>query len=292
MEGVGISENLLILHLKEIKAMNYQEENNKILEEWKAKQNNNKPFVSDGLLYCGRIEDKGGYWERTPGNENELYDKLSPKIMLLTKDFNSKSDKERTTDIRIESFRDNSCAKKEIKTSTKTFHKNVLAQVWGLSHFKMGENGQPGRCLRWHDAVSPWTWDEAREYYETQPIIRINVKKEGGGNKIGDGELKKYIQRYSSLIARQINLFNPDIIVCYSNVIFKFVIEPKNGIIPDVEYKSGWAYYSEAKKKIIINSYHPSYFGISREEFYTRMISDYERVLNEHPDLAEKLFGK
>lgn len=270
--------------------MDYQEENNKILDEWKetARKNNDNHFVSDGLLYCGKVVDKGGYWERIPGDENELYSKTSPKILLLTKDFNG--DDGDTTDIRRESFRKNGMKNNEIRTSTLRFHQNVIAHVWGLTHFKLGENGLAGRCPQWYDE-KPWTWDEARKHYESYPIVRINVKKEAGKESIKDAELKKYLQKYKSFVIRQINLFNPDIIVCYSKIIFEFVIDPNNGIIPDVKYKSGWAYFSEAKKKVIINSYHPSYFGISREEFYTRMISDYERVLNEHPDLAKKLFG-
>lgn len=262
----------------------YQKENDKILAEYKSEAaKNHEEFIADGLMFCGKVVDKGGYWERIRGNENVLYEKMSPKILLLTKDF---PDDGGTEDIRIENFRIN--GKVEPETSGRRFHQNVMAHVWGLTHYMPDK----GRCPKWSDEDFPWSWDDAREFYETNPIVRINMKKVPGKSSIDDKTLIGYMynEKYRPILIKQIKLFNPDIIVCYSGAIFDFVINPANGIIKDVNKTSGWAYYSPIHKKIIINSYHPSYFGIKEETFYTDMMNSYEKILNEHPELANVWF--
>ena len=111
--------------------IDYQKVNDKLLAEYKSEAaKNHEEFIADGLMFCGKVVDKGGYWERIRGNESELYDKMSPKILLLTKDF---PDDGGTEDIRIENFRIN--GKVEPETSGRRFHQNVMAHVWGLTHY-------------------------------------------------------------------------------------------------------------------------------------------------------------
>ena len=89
--------------------IDYQKVNDKLLAEYKSEAaKNHEEFIADGLMFCGKVVDlgvdRGVYWERIRGNESDLYDKMSPKILLLTKDF---PDDGGTEDIRIENFRIN-----------------------------------------------------------------------------------------------------------------------------------------------------------------------------------------
>lgn len=273
--------------------IDYQKENEKILAEYKdIAAKNHEDIIYDGLMYCGKIEYKGGCWERTPGNENELYEKMTPKILLLTKDFPDDRDISGdggTEDIRIESFRIN--GKEFPETSGIRFHQNIMTHVWGLTHYMP----EKGICPKWYDEHNSdlnWSWDDAREYYETAPIVRINVKKIPGSTTINDSMLNDYMYNkdYKPLLLQQIKLFNPDIIVCYGQAIFEFIINPQNNIIPDIKQTNKWAHYSQKQNKIVINSYHPSYWGRPEDVIYTEMMKSYEEILNEHKELAKKWF--
>lgn len=279
--------------------VHYQEENDKILSEWrkKAEENANSNdihFVNDGLLFCGEVIRKGDditgyYYERQRGNEDELYEFMTPKLMLLTKDFND--DDGDTSDIRIETFRKNFTTTEKPETSGLRFHQNILAHVWGLTHYIT----KLKRCPKWEDdEKNYWSWKQAREFYESNPIVRINVKKQAGGNSIKNSELTHYLYNkdYRPLLIKQIKLFNPDIIVCYGKPIFQFVIDKSNHIIEDVEYdyNDPWAYYSNESQKVIINSYHPSNRNLSRERNYLGIMDGFEKIMNEHEDIANKWF--
>lgn len=276
--------------------MKIQEQEDAILAEYSkiAFERHDNYVVNDGLPFCGKIIKDGCNWKRTRmrsnNNEGDIYERMPLKILLITKECPVSSE---TKDLRIESFRDNNTQDGSIHTINMRFHHNILSTIWGLTHYDLIQK----KCPDWEDKEKPWSWDMAREFFETMPIPRINVKKIAGNNTTSQTILDSYMYdiEYRPLIIKQILLYNADIIVCYGRQIFEFVINPANGIFNDVDVKEDkkldpWVYYSGSKQKLIFNSIHPSYWGVSEKDFYNGMMTDYSKFLNTHEDLASKWF--
>ena len=262
--------------------IDFQRENDKILDEWEEASLHNIEdkdlvFVRDGLMFRGAIFYEDDVWWRTPANESQLWNDVFPRIMLITKDFNDPEGN--TSDLRHETLRTNFTGPDSIITSQYPFHKNLMFHVYGLGNYKNG------KCPLWDNLK----YDICREFYETYPLVRINVKKQSGGGKVLDSVISKYIYRYEDYLNRQIRLFDADIIICYGRVIFNHVI---NTFFPDIEKDPDdpWVYFSEEQQKVIINSYHPSVRPrtISEKEYYSKPMKEFEQMMLKHKAFAAK----
>lgn len=114
------------------------------------------------------------------------------------------------------------------------------------------------------------------------PIAYVSCKKESGGGSISQEVLWDYIYKYKNFIIRQIEILNPDIIVCGDGTDFlkDFVIE---NIYPNAKKINWWMYYDEINNKLIIASYHPFCFSLGYEKLYNEMMTNYESFLSVHP---------
>lgn len=267
--------------------IDYATKNKQILDDWysasrKNDEDKKKAFVYDGLLFRGDIHyDDDKIWRRESANESELWDISFPRIMLITKDYNDQDKHEpgEVIELRHETLRYNFSGKDNVWTSQLQFHKNIMFHVFGLGNYK------DGHCPTWDDLY----YDECRRYYETCPLVRINVKKQAGGGSVSDSTLRIYIERYKQFLNQQISLFDADIIVCYGRVIFDHVIQE---FFPEIKVSNNdpWVYFSDEKQKVVINSYHPSVRRktISDEQFYTCPINEFEQIMHDHPAFAAK----
>ena len=261
--------------------IDFQRENEKILDDWeeaslKNLEDKDSVFVRDGLMFRGAISyDDDGIWRRSPANESQLWNDVFPRIMLITKDY----PEDNNLDLRHETLRTNFSGPDSIITSQYPFHKNLMFHVYGLGNYKNGH------CPLWYNLK----YDICREFYETYPLVRINVKKQSGKGEVKDSVLSKYLNTYEDYLNRQIRLFDADIIVCYGRVIFNHVI---NTFFPDIEIdpKDPWVYFSEEQRKVIINSYHPSVrpITISDKDYYIRPMKEFEQMMINHKDFAAK----
>lgn len=266
--------------------INYTDINLQILDKWYSAAMNNdedkdKAFVYDGLLYRGEIFYEDNIWKRKSAKESELWSNSFPRILLITKDYNDQDDHPAgdIIELRQETLRQNQSGKDIVRTSRLQFHTNMMYHVFGLGHFK------DGHCPAWENL----TPDESRRYYESCPLVRINVKKQAGGGYVSDSTMREYINKYDTFLNQQISLFDADIIICYGRVIFDYVIQ---NFFPDIEkhIEDPWVYFSTEKQKVIINSYHPSVrrITISDKHFYTYPMIEFEQMMHEHPEFAAK----
>ena len=268
-------------------AVDFQKENDLILKEWnnarmKKLIDKDSVFVKDGLLYRGTISYRDdGIWVRDSANESELWNNASPRIMLITKEYNDqeKHDTGEELDLRNETMRKNFSGEDNIITSQLRFHTNLMFHVYGLGNY------EDGHCPLWGDL----RYDTCREFYETYPLVRINVKKQGGGGSVNDSIISKYIETYKDYLNRQIHLFDADIIVCYGRVIFNYVINEFFRDIAELDCDP-WVYFSEEQQKVVINSYHPSVRPrtISDEKYYSSLMKEFEQMMLSHKEFAAK----
>lgn len=272
--------------------MTIHEQEEQIFNEWKEAiaRNTNKNvdninLVPDGLLNKGEITYMNNCWGREPGNEEQLWKEIFPRVMFLTKDQNDKDKNEENEeagwDIRKETGRTNATGKEHIQIAS-LFYYNYMLWLYGLHHTKM--EGYPP----FNDIKDP---DTIRPFFDQTPVVRMNVKKEVGGSSLSNNTLQDNLNKYKDFIVKQMALYDADIIVCCGgqSLLKNFVLD---NYLPDLHpYVMGngeWIYWSEKKHKVVIDSYHPSYWGLCREDMYTGLVENYRMFLREHPSFSHR----
>ena len=246
---------------------NYNEQLDELFEKWE-KEFEFTHFFYDGLMYRGEI--KNPYW-RSSGNEDELWEKASKRVMFLMKDVNAGGD---GTDV------DDDIRGRNFKDATSRTYQNMSYWLYGL--LKTIENGQ----------VPGFTFSdpEAKQFFDDTPVAYVNCKKEAGTSSVSNSTLNYYIKRDKKFIIEEIEILNPDIIVCCAwtesggNSIFEFI---KENVYQDIEKVNGWMYYSKEKNKLIINSYHPATTKSRDTDIYDNMMEDFKEFLDKYPNFLK-----
>lgn len=263
---------------------NYVAINDSILKEWEtsSQKYGEHNFAPDGIMYRGEIlaYGDGAGIEREPDEhniENTNWANAPLRILFLTKDQNSAG--ETAWDVRTETGRKSVDA----ESIPYLFYRNLMYQLYGL--VKTTSNFKPDYTFSNKEAV---------ELYDSFPLARINAKKESGANSVSNSTLRKYLERDSDLISRQIDNLDADIIVCCG---FSESIEESGNLLLNFLNHHGynfiqienntWMYYDAEKNKLAINNWHLSYRYIGSEKIYNKMIDAYYQFLQIYPDFIK-----
>lgn len=255
--------------------------NNDLLKDWEilCKTKEKESFVKDGLLFRGDITlNKNKCWNRIEsGHEDTSWEDIPLKIMFLMKDFTNND----MPDIRTETMRKNGISKDtENPIKRDSFSMNILYWLYGMTHNNVG------RVIPFSEIMDGY---KCFQFYEKYPLVRINCKKNHGGYSISNGELKSYLSDpdYSVLLAKQIKLFNADIILCCggSGLIKSFVEEK---CYDDLIRINNWMFYSSKFEKLVINSYHPS-CRKSRRWLYEELMKNYILFIRNSSVFSKKI---
>ena len=284
----------------------YVAENELILKEWRKSyidtnqslypdcSNLEEYFALDGIMFKGDFKpnpktfingDTTFSWIRESDaiKENKLWANAPLRILYLTKDQNSSGDV--AWDVRSESFRYPDANYEPEKMCLYTqcvFFRNLVYSLFGIVNTTAG-----------HPQSYDFTNEEALKLVDEQIFARINCKKEVGGDKCNDNDLKKAIEKDKEMLKRQIDNLDADVFVCcgYSEYIEKsgnrmlnILNEIGYNFIPEVD---DWIYYDIKRNKIAINSYHLSYLQFD----YEGMISAYSKFLKKYPNFTESHRG-
>lgn len=253
---------------------NIHDEEERIFGAYKARlqQKGLSDEVSaDGLHYLGRFEySDSETWGRQPGEEEAKWDAVCAKkrgLVVLTKDLND----EEAWDIRKEHGRKNGC---EVPTpSTAIFYRRLRMWVYGL--MTMDEKGMMPPCP---DTLV------AQKHFEEAAWVRVNLKKVPGDSTLADKVLQGYIDEFQDLLLQQLSLYDEASIYidCAHHEGRVLLCE----LYPDLQAfgtdDDPWIYYSESQKLIVINSYHPSYLGITKD-YYDNMREAVADFFKAHP---------
>ena len=251
-------------------AESYNKKLNELFEKWEnqSKENEHTQFCRDGLMYKGDVSDEINNL-KSPGNEDELWHNAHKRVLFLFKDLNNKGCSV-THDIR-----EWNCHSKG-ENLTSQFDKHIAYWLYGL--LNVDENG-----------VAPefdtLTVEQITDFFDQTPFARINCKKEAGVETVKPKELQKHIELYKDFINNQIEILNPDIIVCGGTR--KSFFYGSGNIYEPFQYISdnGWIYYNEPLKKLIIASYHPA--RKSYRDVYTTMMAAYKEFIDKYPDFLK-----
>lgn len=268
--------------------MNIKIKEKNLFKKWAKHLNQDETEFcpNGGLLFRGNFflnqpNDNGIYtWNREEGEEEKLWENTSRRIMILTKDLNDVE----LWDIRKESGGRNKVntsivLDEEITYSGIAFYRKLNRWIYGIYN---------STC------TLPVPFNQVKDrkkmgqFYEQVPLVRINCKQEIGTSSILNTELNNAIQGNKDFLIEQINMYEPNIILCCGyrehesktgNVILNFIIEniyQDLELIPDTEE---WCYYSKKNNIIAINSYHPTATEDSDEGLYENLVRNFSKAL-------------
>lgn len=118
------------------------------------------------------------------------------------------------------------------------------------------------------DKEHGWTFYDVQAYHElaketfnTKPFAFVECKKYPGGPTCSDSILQQHINTYGDLLKKELELLNPNMIVCTSQIIYNYV----KGMYPAEEItefgddpRYGKIAFHEKTGTLIFNSFHPS----------------------------------
>lgn len=178
--------------------------------------------------------------------------------------------------IREETGREN----KASKITLTRFHKSYFMMYYGFMNCSDGTYPSIEKATD-NDIISSFCYHH--------PAVRMNVKKISGKSSCEESQLKKAINRDKIYISRQIDLYNPNIIICLNgtetNAMMKFLLEKYHDAervhFQNEEFQ--FIYYSKHSRIIIIHEYHPSFTegGYERKYIGVRQLA---RFLKENPE--------
>ena len=253
------------------------------------KQHHEDFCPNGGLLFRGNFginpiaNDNGEFtWNRMPSNDEEiLWCKSDKRLMVLSKDLN---------DTELWDIRQESGGRKHLKQNQMPSEEKLL---FTGAPFKRKLNRWVYGIYKEYRGEYP-SFEEVKDYkkmglfYEQTPLVRINCKIELGTNCVKNEVLKESMESNKSFLIKQIKLYKANIILCCGytkkegNVILKFLTENYLNDIKVIEGSGDWIYYSESKKIVIINSFHPSCRGKGKSDewLYNELVKNFSQSVS------------
>lgn len=229
-----------------------------LFDEWKdrMKKNGDMNFTKDGILRKKGISDT---------KVIETWMASSKRILFLLKDQNQEGGKW------DEDIRDWLTINENTSNLGSTFLKNIAYILWGLS--KADENND-----WWYNEVT-MHFDEVKEYFNTQPFALVECKKQPGDGQLNDDVLKQHLSDYGDLLKQEIDILNPNIIVCTNQHIYDFILKkyPKEELECIDGYNS--IRFHPLTGTIVLCSYHPSAWNV---DVYEGVMWHYRAFLKKH----------
>ena len=240
---------------------------NELFKEWKASYPESDRaedrFCEDGLILKYKDEGSGydinGEWERA-----------ARRIMFIVKDCPDGwgYDARRL----LVGYPDNEASRinaEKTRNLKGGFFKNIAKMLYGL--YNMTEENKGKELNDGAEDIS-----RLKILLNEVPFAYVEAKKLAGGKKCDDAVLTQTLKKDGQLLAREIDILRPNIIVCCDThgIIFDSVVRNYfNGIVPDDDhrwvYKYGESpydfecrlYYYEDEGVLLFNSYHPTSLG-------------------------------
>ena len=256
---------------------NYNSQLDNLFSRWIERSEQNSEPREEG--YGRIIFTKDGLMEKNDASINisDAWQNAQRRIMFLVKDQPSEwCDDSRLWLRDIDGEKPQSRKNKENCRALKSrFIHNIANLFWGLW------NATPANLCTSEQLCR--SFEQVKDCFNTHPFAYIECKKQGGGTSISDQTLIQYLNKYGDLLREEIELLDPNIIVCTNPHIYNFVqnmygneferIEGHNSIRVDLKHK-----------KVILCSYHPSAWNVNvyegvMDHFRAYLQSDYPQFL-------------
>lgn len=179
-----------------------------------------RAYVADGIFYHSNADA----WET-----------VHPKVLFVLKQPNS-------DDLLGEDYREydfDTCMENSI-------WKELLARLYGIMHTSAA--GYPSYQKATETA-------SIKAAFERYPLAMINIIKDVGTGETSGAVLGSYARAQQEFLARQIDILQPDIIVCCGSGVFDAM---NQAVQPSIESSGNWLKYNPLRKMIFFDTYHPS----------------------------------
>ena len=238
------------------------------------KKKQSKFKIKDGILFRGTIKGGKGDFStnRGKGEAAEIWEKSPRRYLYITKELTEKQ--RGWNDIRNEDG-----LNKNGYDITGRFYKNYMYNLYGMESTVL-----KNRFVKWENL----SHEESVDFFQNKAALaRINCGKDYGQTSTNYKRLKELVEVNGDLLKKQIQLLDADIIVCCGSD--TIMLDLVRDTYPNADWK--WnnklhrgIHYSEKIKKIVVHSYHPSYFGISPKDFYEDTIKPFSAFIKKHQD--------
>ncbi|MCR4799608.1 MAG: hypothetical protein K5860_03795 [Bacteroidales bacterium] len=154
----------------------------------------------------------------------------------------------------------------------KTFFRKMANILFGLSHSSESEDAQ-----WWYDGEIDNHTNDVNNFFMQEPFAYIECKKQPGKPFIEDKVLSKYLNKYKYLLQEELEIINPNIIVCMGGPIFDFVLKTYGATEKNLVAEKN-VYYIRSLKKVILYAGHPADKG-SYSNHYEGVMHWYRQFL-------------
>jgi len=245
-----------VLHVKHLNGnifeMKYNERLNNLFLRWIAQSEQNHEPRESG--YGDIIFTRDGLLEKNDPliNVEKEWFEAKCRVMFLIKD----QPTEYCDDLRlwlknIDDESPNSRRNKENNRELKSrFMRNLAEILYGLTH-----NAPSLEEVR-------QSFEQVKECFNTVPFAFVECKKQGGTTSIADSVLLKYLNTYGALLREEIEILDPNMIVCTNSHIYGFVQKIYDGELSTIEGHNSIR-VNRKRNKLIFCSYHPSAWNVN-----------------------------
>ena len=264
--------------------LSYFAQLNKLFQEWMESLNNDEKnlFCKDGLMLKAYKMEK---------SIDTLWDELPRKVMFILKDKNTPDGDDTRlwlVDAKNGENTRSLCGGDVGKTG---FFPNIARMLFGIFYWEQLE------YKNFEEFLQKYT-KQIIDTFNTMPFAFVEAKKLAGYSSIKQQELQKAIDKDGDFLMREIEILNPNIIVCCDaeDTQFDYIAKrlelqeiDKDGIItidykyPKAPYFNCHLRYYPTQKKAIIKSYHPTRTGKAGDWIiYEKVISPFRQLINNH----------
>lgn len=260
------------------KYINYNILLDELFDVWRSKmaeiEKGELNFTKDGLLYKNHqtIEQTESVWQQS-----------AKRVLFLLKDQNQKDEIKWDEDIRYW-LKDRDCDrpqdlenKRKNRELANSFIKCLAYQFWGIIKADL-ENDW------WYEEVE-MHHKEVVELFNNLPFAFVECKKIPGDGNLRPSVLKHHLRNYGSFLKQEIEILNPNIIVCTSQQSYDFVLKMYPNEFVGLDGNMNFRYHPE-KKLLVIYSLHPS-ARKSNKGIYDNFMNDYRQYIQYQSELNQ-----
>lgn len=212
---------------------------NKELDKLCMEHFQDRAYVSDGIFY---------------GSAANLWNDINPKVLFILKQPNS--DELLGEDYREYDFE--TCSGEQV-------WRELIGRMYGIM------NTTEKIFPDYNKAIDNKTLKETFKHY---PFAVINIIKDIGAGTTSTGNLKKYAIENINFLMRQLDILQPDIIVCCGTGVFDIMNQV---ITPSIESNGNWLKYNKERNIIFFDTYHPG-----KPNTFKTLKEAYEKPLEEY----------
>lgn len=232
--------------------MNYNEQLNILFQKWIARSEQNHEQCEEGTNNV--IFTRDGLLEKndTAINVEKAWDEADKRVMFLIKDQPTQwNDDLRLWLKNVEGEKPQNRKNKENNRELKSrFMHNLADILYGLTH------NAPSQ-----DEIRQ-SYEQVKKCFNTTPFAFVECKKQGGTTSIADNVLLKYLNTYGDLLREEIEILDPNMIVCTNSHIYGFVQKIYDGELSTMKGHNSIRINTK-RNKLIFCSYHPSAWNVN-----------------------------